>query len=87
MLNMIRSFFITRMLRLAEFGGLEYLENEFLHLVHDNIYKFEFCLSFCFCFFFVFMVICACVSWNLFFFGPRNIDLEILINLLYYKCM
>ena len=50
MLNMIRSFFITRMLRLAEFGDLEYLENEFLHLVHDNIYKFEFCLSFCFCF-------------------------------------
>ena len=59
MLNMIHSFFITRMLRLAEFGALEaetlfeFLENVSLNLVHENIYNFDFFFFFflCFCIF------------------------------------
>ena len=67
MLNMIHSFFITRMLRLAEFGALEaetlfeFLENVSLNLVHENIYNFDF---FFFFFFFVFLYFWFCfVLW------------------------
>ena len=77
---MIHSFFITRMLRLAEFGALEaetlfeFLENVSLNLVHENIYNFDF--FFCvfvflvlFCFVVVFMCVCVFVwELELFFF-------------------
>ena len=78
-LNMIHSFFITRMLRLAEFGALEvetlfeFLENVSLNLVHENIYNFDF-FFFCvfvflvlFCFVVVFMCVCVCVRVGTFF--------------------
>ena len=71
-LNMIHSFFITRMLRLAEFAALEaetlfeFLENVSLNLVHENIYNFDFFFFFCvfvflvlFCFVVVFMCVCV----------------------------
>ena len=78
MLNMIHSFFITRMLRLAEFGALEaetlfeFLENVSLHLVHENIYNFDFVLCFCIFGFVLFcggfhMCVCVCVRVGTFF--------------------
>ena len=78
-LNMIHSFFITRMLRLAEFGALEaetlfeFLENVSLNLVHENIYNFDFFFFFVFLYFWFcfvlwwFSCVCVCVRVGTFF--------------------
>lgn len=93
-LNMIHSFLITRMLRLAEFGALEaktlleYLENVSLYLVNENIciililfvlLYFWFCDGFCVC-----VSVCVCLWESEHLFCSRNFVYNILNYLVSY---